>query len=38
MEKHIAARPGIWLAAVTVATMLQASGVQAQEFSQILSG
>src|SRR5438067_6096400 len=38
MEKHIAARPGIWLAAVTVATMLQASGVQAQEFSQILQG
>ena len=38
MRKHIAARPGIWLAAVTVATVLQASTPQAQEFSQILQG
>jgi hypothetical protein len=38
MEKHIAARPGIWLAAITVAAMLQASTAQAQEFSQILRG
>ena len=38
MERHIATRSGIWLAAVTVATMLQTAAVQAQEFSQILRG
>jgi hypothetical protein len=38
MRKHIAARRGIWLAAVTVATVLQASTAQTQEFSQILQG
>src|SRR5690349_15460129 len=38
MERHIATRSGIWLAAVAVATMLQAAAVQAQEFSQILRG
>jgi hypothetical protein len=38
MERHTAARSGIWLAVVTVATMLQTSAVQAQEFSQILRG
>ena len=38
MERHVAAGAGIWLAALIVAGMLQASPVQAQEFSQILRG
>src|SRR5689334_1803738 len=38
MKKHVATRPGISLAAVTLATVLQASAAQAQEFSQILRG
>jgi hypothetical protein len=38
MKTHSTTRSGIWLAAVVVATMLQSSAVQAQEFSQILRG
>lgn len=34
MKEHIAARPGIWLAAVTVATVLQASTAQADEYGR----
>jgi hypothetical protein len=38
MEMRIAARPGIWIAAVAMATMLQVPTVQADEISQILRG
>jgi hypothetical protein len=38
MERRIVARSGIWLTALAVATMLQASAVQANEISQILRG
>jgi hypothetical protein len=38
MEMPIVARPGMWIAAVAVATMLQAPTVRADEISQILRG
>jgi len=38
MEKRIAARSGIWLAALMLATGLQGSAVRADEISQILRG
>jgi hypothetical protein len=38
MKRCIVARPGIWIAAVAVATMLQAPAVRADEISQILRG
>ena len=38
MERRSVTRPGIWLIAAIVTAMVQASTVQAQEFSQILSG
>jgi hypothetical protein len=38
MQKRIAARSGIWTAAIVMATLLQGSTVHAQEFSQILRG
>ena len=38
MERRIVARSGIWLTALAMATMLQASAVRANEISQILRG
>jgi hypothetical protein len=38
MEMRIAARPGMWIAAVAMATMLQVPAARADEISQILRG
>jgi hypothetical protein len=38
MQKRIAARSGVWVAAILMATMLQGSAARADEYSQILRG
>jgi hypothetical protein len=38
MEMRIVARPGMWIAAIAMATMLHVPTVRADEISQILRG